>query len=109
MVYVYSLAGIYYIIGDVCHETNHLFLFNQDQYEPTFVSEGLAEFSKYFAGYLSNSSFLRGDMTVNTTMSTTYYYTFPTVSLIFFDEDFEAYASYGISYLFFCIYLKNME
>jgi hypothetical protein len=34
-------------------------------------------------------------------MSTTYYSTFPTVSLIFFDEDFESYASYGISYLFF--------
>jgi hypothetical protein len=65
------------------------------------VSEGLAEYVKYYAGYLSNSSYLRGDMTQNTTMSSTYFATFPTVSLIFFDEDFESYASYGFSYLFF--------
>ena len=101
MVHVLATAGIYHIISDVCHETNHLFLFNNDLEESVFVYEGLAEFSKYYAGYLSNASFLRGDMTFNTTMSTTYYSDNPEASLIFFDEAMEWYASYGISYFFF--------
>ena len=100
MIYVGSLANICEIIADVCHETNHLFLFNQDEDEAVFIYEGLAEFSKYYAGHLSNSSILRGEMTFNITMSAVYFLNYPRASLFFFDEEYDSYASYGISYLF---------
>ncbi len=100
MVYVNSRMGLYNTIGVMCHEANHLFLFNYDNNEATFCIEGLAEFSMYNAGYMSNSSFMQGEMTLNVTMSASMYSNTPSVSLFFFDADYYSYASYGAGYIF---------
>lgn len=108
MIYTFSRPGIYEILRDVCHETNHLFLFNYDLTEAVFIYEGLAEFCKYYAGYLSNSSFLRNGATENMTISLTYFADYPYLSLFFFDESepTAGYGSYGIAYLFI-LYLSE--
>ena len=100
MVYVNSQMHLYNTIGVMCHETNHLFLFNYDLNEATFFIEGLAEFSMYNAGYMSNSSFMQGGMTLNVTMSAYQYSLHPSVSMFFFDENYNSYSSYGAGYMF---------
>ena len=100
MVFVNSRMPLYNTIGVICHETNHLFLFNYDLDEAVFMIEGLAEFSMYYAGYMSNTSFMQGDMSLNVTMSATYYSENPSVSLMYFDKDYYSYASYGAGYMF---------
>ena len=90
----------------MCHETNHLFLFNYDLDEAVFVIEGLAEFSMCYAGYMSNASFMQGGMTLNVTMSAYQFSVHPSVSMFYFDENYYSYASYGISYMFW-LYLSE--
>jgi hypothetical protein len=100
MVYVNSEMELYNTIRVICHETNHLFLFNYDLNEAVFMIEGLAEFSSYYAGYMSNSSFIQEDMVLNMTYSAYYYSIHPDVSLLYFDSDYYSYASYGAGYMF---------
>ena len=100
MVYVSSQMPIINTIATMCHETNHLFLFNYDLDEARFIIEGLAEFSMYYAGYMSNYSFMQGEMSINRTMSSVYYSDHPDVSLFFFDRDYYAYSTYGAGYMF---------
>ena len=109
MVYSYSRADIYEIIGDVCHETNHLFFFNYDQEDAVFLFEGLAEYSKFHAGYLSNDTFRREGVPENWTISTTYFADTPYLSLFCFDEHepVGGYGSYGFSYLFMFYFVER--
>jgi len=100
MVYVATGMQLVNTIAVMCHETNHLFLFNYDLNEAIFFVEGLAEFSMYNAGYMSNNSFMQGGMTLNTTMSSYIFSLYPSVSLFFFDENYYSYASYGAGYMF---------
>ncbi|MCG3220794.1 MAG: hypothetical protein H7641_05380 [Candidatus Heimdallarchaeota archaeon] len=100
MVFVNSNMHIINTIAVICHETNHLFLFNYDLDEAVFMIEGLAEFSMYYAGYMSNTSFMQGEMVLNITYSAAYYSQNPSVSLLYFDSDYYSYASYGAGYLF---------
>ncbi|NPD88892.1 MAG: hypothetical protein HGN29_09205 [Asgard group archaeon] len=100
MVFVNSEMPLINTIGVICHETNHLFLFNYDLDEAVFLIEGLAEFSMYNAGYMSNSSFMQGGMSLNITYSAYYYSENPSVSLLYFDEGYHSYASYGAGYMF---------
>ncbi|OLS29215.1 MAG: hypothetical protein HeimAB125_22890 [Candidatus Heimdallarchaeota archaeon AB_125] len=100
MVYVSTGMQLVNTIAVMCHETNHLFLFNYDLNEAVFFIEGLAEFSMYNAGYMSNSSFMQGGMTLNVTMSAYQYSLYPSVSLFFFDENYYSYSSYGAGYMF---------
>ena len=100
MVYVSSEMGLYNTIAVMCHETNHLFLFNYDLDDVIFTVEGLAEYSMYYAGYMSNSSFMDWGMTLNVTMSAYQYSIYPEASMFYFDENYYSYASYGISYMF---------
>ncbi len=100
MVYVATGMQLVNTIAVMCHETNHLFLFNYDLDEAIFFVEGLAEFSMYNAGYMSNNSFMQGGMTLNTTMSSYLFSLHPSVSLFFFDENYFSYASYGAGYMF---------
>jgi hypothetical protein len=102
MVYVATGMPLVNTIAVMCHETNHLFLFNYDLNEAIFFVEGLAEFSMYYAGYMSNSSFMQGGMTLNVSMSAYYYSLYPSVSMFFFDKDYYSYASYGVGYMFWC-------
>ena len=100
MVYVATGMQLVNTIAVMCHETNHLFLFNYDLNEAIFFVEGLAEFSMYYAGYMSNYSFMQGGMTLNVSMSAYQYSIYPSVSLICFDEDYHSYSSYGAGYMF---------
>ncbi len=100
MVYVSSEMQLVNTIATICHETNHLFLFNYDLNEADFIIEGLAEFSMYYAGYMSNYSFMQGGMTLNRSMSSVYFSDHSDVSLFFFDRDYYSYASYGAGYMF---------
>ena len=100
MVYVDSQMPLYRTIAVICHETNHLFLFNYDADEATFLVEGLAEFSQYYAGYLSNSSFMQYGMVLNTTWSSYFYSVNPSVSMFFFDDEYHSYSSYGSGFMF---------
>ena len=100
MVYVNSKKDIYNTISVICHETNHLFLFNYDLDEAVFMIEGLAEFSEYYAGYMSNSSFISGDMVLNVTYPATNYLDYPSVSLLYFDKNYYSHVSYGSAYMF---------
>ncbi|MHA1199901.1 MAG: hypothetical protein ACTSQF_11285 [Candidatus Heimdallarchaeaceae archaeon] len=100
MVFVSSQMPLLNTIAIMCHETNHLFLFNNDLNEAVFFTEGLAEFSMYYAGYMSNYSFMQGGMTINTTSSAQYFSQHPSVSLFFFDANYYAFASYGYGYMF---------
>ncbi len=101
MVYVQSTRSISDTTLIMCHETNHLFLFNRDSDEAVFFMEGLAEFSTFYAGYLANSSFLHSGMTPNITMSAYQFSIYPFVSMFFFDWELYVDASYGLSYMFF--------
>ncbi len=100
MVFVSSEMQLINTIAVMCHETNHLFLFNYDLDEAVFLIEGLAEFSMYYAGYMSNSSFMQGGMTLNVTMSAYYFSINPSVSMFYFDKNYYSYSSYGVSYIF---------
>ncbi len=100
MVYVATGMQLVNTIAVMCHETNHLFLFNYDLNEAIFFVEGLAEFSMYYAGYMSNYSFMQGGMTLNVTMSAYQYSLYPSVSMFFFDENYNSYSSYGAGYIF---------
>lgn len=100
MVFVSSEMSLINTIGVMCHEINHLFLFNNDLDEAVFFIEGLAEFSMYYAGYMSNYSFMQGGMTINTTYSAYYFSQNPSVSLFYFDANYYSYASYGYGYMF---------
>ena len=106
MVYVSSEMSLIDTILDICHETNHLFLFNYDLNEAIFLIEGLAEFSMYYAGYLSNYTFLQDGEKINTTLSAYYFSIYHSVSMFFFDDNYYAYASYGMSYMFL-LYLQE--
>ena len=109
MVYCFSRAPIFEVIGDVCHETNHLFFYNYDLDDAVFIYEGLAEYSKYHAGYLSNDTFRRTGVPENMTISTTYFMDDPHQSLFFFDENepVGGYGSYGFSYLFIFYFVER--
>ncbi|MBY9001441.1 MAG: hypothetical protein KGD64_11025, partial [Candidatus Heimdallarchaeota archaeon] len=101
MVFVNSNMELYNTIEVICHETNHLFLFNYDLNEGRYFIEGLAEFSTYYVGYRNNYSFVQwSEVSLNSTHTSYFFSHYPDASMLFFDETYHSSASYGASYMF---------
>ena len=100
MIYINSAIISTNLITTVCHEFNHLILFNNDLNEADFVIEGMAEYSIYHVGYFSNESYLPPWARMNLSYNAIPFENQPETSLLYFDPS-AAYLTYGASYMFF--------
>ncbi len=100
MIYINSVLNTVQAITTICHEFNHLILFNSDLNEADFLIEGIAEYSIYHAGYFSDDSYIPPGLRLNLSYHANYYEDHPETSLFYFDPVEYAYLTYGASYMF---------
>ncbi len=100
MIYVSPVLSSEECITIICHEFNHLILFNSDMNEADFVLEGIAEYSVYHAGYFSDETYLPSWGKLNFSYHAVHFEDHPEFSLFYFDPEL-SYITYGASYMFY--------
>jgi hypothetical protein len=84
MVYIHSNLNTFLGSATICHEFNHLILFNWDQNEVDFISEGIAEYSNYYIGYFKNDDYIIPGNKLNLSYSENTFEVHPEASLLYF-------------------------